>query len=171
MALELIAAITLAFGVAGLVLLARKLSGGRIPKIALPASIACALIAFAIWGDYSWASRTEGALPERLTVIDELPQSNLWRPWTYVVPVTERIVAVDRGGAMRNEALPGTVLVDLVFMERRAATRQLPMLVDCQGNRSAIVSDPAALSPESVADLDWAPLPADSRLAPAVCTA
>ena len=45
MALELIAAITLAFGVAGLVLLARKLSGGRIPKIALPASIACALIA------------------------------------------------------------------------------------------------------------------------------
>ena len=72
---------------------------------------------------------------------------------------------------MRNEALPGTVLVDLVFMERRAATRQLPMLVDCEGKRSAIVGDPAALSPQSVGDLDWAPLPAGSRLAPAVCAA
>lgn len=170
MAYELIAAIVLAIGVGGMVVLLRKMSGGRIPKTTLPIAIALALIGFAVWGDYSWASRTQGALPDRLTVVDEQTESNMWRPWTYLVPLTERMIVVDTGSVRRNPAMPGTALVDFFFFERRLPTRQLPVLVDCEESRSALIGNVADLSEETMDSLDWTDLPDGNRLIPAVCT-
>lgn len=134
MALELIAAIALALSVGGIVYLIRKLSGGRLPKATIPLVAALALVSFAVWGDYSWASRTASALPDRLVVVDEIGQSNVWRPWSFVLPVTERFVAADIGGAQRNENDPSKVRVELYYMERRVPAQRQTIVVDCSAD-------------------------------------
>ncbi|EAU43029.1 hypothetical protein FP2506_09306 [Fulvimarina pelagi HTCC2506] len=131
MALELFAAIALALSVGGIVYVLRKISGGRLPKTTIPVVAALSLVSFAIWGDYSWASRTASALPDRFVVIDEVGQSNIWRPWSFLFPVTERFVAVDLGGAQRNSNDPNKVLVELYYMERRIPAERQSIVVDC----------------------------------------
>ena len=170
MALELIAAIALALGTAGIVILLRKLSGGRIPKIMLPASVAIALVSFAVWGDYSWSARTVAAMPERVSLVETVSHSNAWRPWTYAFPVTERFVAADMGGLRRNGETPDLVLVDLLFIERRMDTRRQPVLVNCRKAETALVSGGGDLDPTRLGSLDWTPLPARNRLNDMVCS-
>ncbi|MEN3792571.1 hypothetical protein [Fulvimarina sp. MAC3] len=137
MALELFAAIALALSVGGIVYFLRKISGGRLPKTTIPLFAALALVGFAVWGDYSWASRTASALPDRLVVVDEISQSNLWRPWSFIFPVSERFVAADIGGAQRNENDPGKVRVELYYMERRVPARRQTVVIDCSAKAAA----------------------------------
>ncbi|MER0237637.1 hypothetical protein [Fulvimarina sp. MAC8] len=131
MALELFAAIALAVSVGGIIYFLRKVSGGRLPKTAIPVMAALALVSFAIWGDYSWSSRTSSALPDRFVVIDEVGQSNFWRPWSFAFPVAERFVAADIGGAERNESDPDKVRVELYYMERRIPAKRQTVVIDC----------------------------------------
>ncbi|MDY8107689.1 hypothetical protein U0C82_00820 [Fulvimarina sp. 2208YS6-2-32] len=131
MILELLAAIALALSVGGLVVFLRKLSGGRLPKTAIPVMAALALVGFAVWGDYTWAARTASALPDRLVVVDKVSQSNVWRPWSFVFPVAERFVAADVGGARRNANDPDAVRVDLYFLERRVPAERQTVVMDC----------------------------------------
>ncbi|RFC63047.1 hypothetical protein DYI37_13990 [Fulvimarina endophytica] len=136
MLFELVAAITLALGIGGLAYGLRRISGGRLPKTVIPVAAALALVAFAIWGDYSWASRTASALPARVVVVDELGESNVWRPWSYLFPVTERLVALDEGSVRPEANDSGLVRADLYFIERRQAARKSTISVDCASPRS-----------------------------------
>jgi hypothetical protein len=135
MFLELIATVVMGAGVAGIALIFVKVSRGRLPRWIVPAGAGFAMIAFSIWSEYSWFSRTAGDLPEPVVVAWTNSESAPWKPWTYAMPQTTRFVAVDTASIRTNDAQPGQRVVDLYFMGRWAPSQAMRVLLDCQGAR------------------------------------
>jgi hypothetical protein len=140
------------------------------PRRALPLAIGLAMIAYAIWSEYSWGWRTADLLPADVEVIDRLPDRSPWRPWTYLYPRVTRMIAVDRGSVRRNPAVPGVVMVDLVLLERWMPTRRAVRMIDCPGARMADVTNPAAFEAGGLPPADaWSDLRMDGPIYGAVC--
>ncbi len=159
MLIEFVAAVAVGFGAFGLAMLARRLTGNRLPRFVPPAAAGIGIIAFTIYGEYAWFGRTAAALPEGVEVARTAGEPAWFRPWTYAAPFVNRFSAVDVASARTNEALPGQVMVDLYLLARHTPTRKVRLLVDCVDGRQAVlppdVSFDADGTPEGV---DWVPI-------------
>ena len=71
MFLELIATFAAGAGAAGLVLVLNLMTGGRLPRWAMPVAAGLAMLGVAISNEASWGARTAQGLPEGLVVVDE----------------------------------------------------------------------------------------------------
>lgn len=154
--LELIATFAAGFGGAGLALALNMLSGGRLPRWSMPVAAGLAMLAVAVASEYTWGSRTASGLPEGVSVVEEYTQTSAWKPWTYVVPQTMRMVALDRQSARRNADHPDIQLVDLYLLERWQPPAKLAQFVDCGSGTRADATD------RNLADLSaarWHPAP------------
>jgi hypothetical protein len=166
MFLELIAIFAAGFGAAGAVLLLNRLTGGRVPGWVMPVAAGLTMLGFGIWSEYTWAARTAEALPEGVEVVDSTETRALWKPWTYLMPQTTRLVALDRSTIRDNPDAPQVRLVELYLFQRWRATESLPVLVDCARSARALVTDAALEEP---AKADWTQIPKDDPLIRAVC--
>lgn len=137
MLLEFIATISAGVGAAGLVLLMQKLSGGAFPKWLMPAAAGLAMIAFSIWSDYSWAGRAQEGLGPDKVVATTVDKKQIWRPWTYLAPVTTQFIALDKADAKVDGAI---VQTDMYLIARRAESAIVPMSFDCQNARRSDVT-------------------------------
>lgn len=169
MLLELIATFTVGFGVAGISLLAIRLSGRRLPRWMTPASAGLAMIAFTIWSEYHWFTRTTEALPEQIIVTSANEASQPYRPWTYLFPQVNRFVAMDTTSLKTNPKFPDQVMVNLLLMARWAPGVEVPVLFDCAGGRRADLLDGITIASDgAVEGADWTTLaPEDPALAEA----
>jgi hypothetical protein len=166
MFLELIATFVAGLGAAGVVLLINLVTRGRLPRWAMPVAAGAAMIAFTVGMEYSWGARTAGSLPEGVEVIETVEVRSWWQPWSHVWPRTTRLMAVDTTTARRNEAAPGTWLVDLYLFARWQPTRPVAQLVRCAGPARAVVTEAALADPETAA---WSALDPDDALIRAIC--
>lgn len=164
MFLELIATFFAGFGAAGLVLVVNMLTGGRLPKWAMPVAAGAAMIVLTISNEYTWYGRTVSDLPEGLVAVDTVSRSDWYRPWSFVAPITYRLIAVAPDTARTRDAQPDVKLVDVFMFERWQAGLAAQQLVDC-GKPAAAVATPAALEDPSAAA--WGP--AGASLVDAVC--
>ncbi|SMX50217.1 hypothetical protein [Maliponia aquimaris] len=137
MFLELIGVFAAGFAGAGLMLILSRLSGGRLPRWAMPLGAGGAMILATASLEYSWYSRTAGNLPTGLTVAQAVPTSAFWRPWSYAVPVTERFVAVDTANRLANAETGGLYMVNVYFYDRWKGKKIVQVMVDCVGHRRA----------------------------------
>lgn len=170
--MEIIAAIALGFGGAGIAMLLRRLSGGRIPPVAIPIAAGLAMLGFGIWSEYSWFDRQARALPDGIYVVSSVRESSAWRPWTWAWPYVTRFSAVNAAGARRNEALPGQVIADVYFVGRHVRAAKLTQLVDCPGERRAdLVGEVRFDEMGRPKDAHWIHLSADDPLHRALCEA
>ncbi len=135
MFLELIATIAAGFAAAGIILVLNHLSGGRLPKSAMPICAGLAMLGFAVWSEYTWFPRTQAGLPEGVEVAQPINKASLYRPWTYLAPFVTRFVAVDRLSVRTNEAVAGTRMVDLILMGRWAPVQKVRVMFDCDAAR------------------------------------
>src|SRR6056297_2307211 len=163
---ELIATFAAGAVAAGLALIAGHLSGGRLPKWTTPVMAGIAMLGYAIWSEYSWAGRTTDGLPEGVEVLVTVEESRVWKPWTYVVPQTTRIMALDRSGVQTNSDAPGILLADLYFFERWAAPAKRSQLVNCADAVRADVTGAALADPSEAA---WRSMAGDDPLREALC--
>ena len=168
MFMELLASFAAGIGAAGLVLLLNLITGGRLPKWAMPVGAGLAMIGFAIWSEYSWAERTIGALPEGVEVIETVEESRFWKPWTYFAPQTTRILAADIAGIRENDSVQGARLVDLYLFERWQAPGKVMELVRCDDPARALVTEAALADPEEAAK--WLPVTREDPIYGAICT-
>lgn len=144
----------------------------RAPRMLIVSMIGVSMLAYALWADYSWSGRTERALPAGVAVIEEIPGRYVWKPWTYVFPQVDQLIAVDTGGLRRNERFPGVVMVDLILLERWQGARRVVQLVDCTHRRSLDVTDAGTLPTDALPPPDaWDSLKSDSRFFRAICGA
>lgn len=170
MALDLLATFAIGAGTAGLVLFLRWLSGRRLPRWTIAGGAGLAMILYQVWSEYTWAGRTEAALPPGFAVVLTGTEAAPWRPWSYVVPQVVRLAALDAGGAKRNPDHPGLRIADLWLFERRLPARRVPLVFDCIGNRRADIADGAAIGPTGAPEgVTWAALPADDAMLRAAC--
>ncbi|TCO71746.1 hypothetical protein [Rhodovulum euryhalinum] len=168
MFLELLASIAAGVGAVGVMLALYRLSGRRLPRWSMPAAAGLAMITFAIWSEYSWAGRTVAVLPEDMVEISRVTESRPWKPWTYIVPQTTRLMAADIAGTARREDAPDLRLVTLYLFARWQPARSVPVLVDCKAQARADVTDTALTDPAAAG---WQALSPGDPLIRAVCGA
>lgn len=163
MFLELLAVIFAGFAGAGAMLLLTRVT--RLPKWLVPVGAGVAMLAATISSEYSWYARTSDNLPEGLTVAQSVTSSAPWRPWTYVVPMTDRFVAVETGRLRPNMETPQTFLTKLYFFGRWKPVTIVDIMIDCDAGRRA---DPA-LGDNSPPV--WREVGADDPIVKTVCEA
>lgn len=170
MFLELIAAIIAGAAGAGVVLLANRLMGGRLPRWLMPVAAGAAILLFAIRMEYSWFNRTIADFPESVVVTETHQARGFWRPWTYIFPLTDRFVAVDTAALRLNPDVPDQRMADFLFFGRWQPARTMPMVVDCAARRGAPLGESVTFeSSGAVAEAQWAPIPEGDAAFEAIC--
>ncbi|CAM3074804.1 hypothetical protein PANO111632_01595 [Paracoccus nototheniae] len=111
---------------------ARK-AGLSPPPWLLTAGIGLAMVSYSVWNDYAWFDRARGALPDGAQVLIVGRDSQMWAPWTYLVPVEVRFAALDP--AQIADAADGTRSAQIMLVERRGQTIVVPQDFDCAGAR------------------------------------
>lgn len=158
MLLDLIAAVSAAVGMVGVVLMLgwvlRRVAGVTLPRWIVPASAGLAMLAFSIWNEYSWFDRVSAKIEPPVVVAMALSERSPLRPWTFVRPITLRFLAVDLGGVVVSSTDPAVRLVPVLMVSRWAPTRGLTVAVDCAAARRADLPEGEA----SDADLARRPL-------------
>jgi hypothetical protein len=170
MILELIAAIAAGGLAAGIVLMLNKLTGNRLPRWLLPVAAGLAIIAFAIRMEYTWFDRTTNGLPSgaEVAVTNEVRQ--IWRPWTFLWPVTNRFIAVDTASVISNENAPDLLISRLLIYGRWATPRIVPMAYDCADRLTAPLLDDVGVAEDgSLSDAQWAKVADDDPTLDFLC--
>ncbi len=146
----------------------RKALGIALPKWVMPAGIGLAMIATTIWTEYSWFPRLKAGLPETAVVLLEGKESQAWRPWTYLVPLTVRAMVLDRSG-IRHPA-PGVAETELLLLQRWAPLQRVSVAYDCAAGRRADLFEGARVNADgSLSGTDWKPLEAGDEGLRAAC--
>ncbi|SEL34962.1 hypothetical protein [Pacificibacter marinus] len=167
MLFEFIATLSLGAGAAGLVLLLQKFTRGALPRFAMPAAAGLAMFAFTIWSEYSWAARSMAALGPDAVVARAIEQKQVWRPWTYLAPVTTRLIALD--GA-KTKDFDGTVVTDMYLLSRWQDGAVVPVALDCLLNRRAdLFAGHGEDIKVTLQSADWLAVGADDPVLRAAC--
>lgn len=165
-----IAVIAAGFAGAGIALLLRLVLRGHTPGWLMPLMAGGAMLAAAISMEYSWFDSQSANLADGLEVVATREQSVFYRPWTFLWPMTEGFIALDRQSVQAVPELPGIQLVNLHSFERWQATTAAVMAVDCDA--SAILPLPeidnlttTMLGP----DAPWLPMREGDPVRAALC--
>ncbi len=170
MFLELIAVIFAGMAGAGLMAIISKVSGERLPKWMTPVAAGGAMLAATISSEYSWFSRTTATLPEGLVVVETVESSVMYRPWTYVVPMTERFLALDEPSVQTNPSQPDLRLAQVYFYGRWAPLNRLNVAADCGTGRRAALTDGISFDDRgAIEGAKWVTVPAKDPLLDAIC--
>jgi hypothetical protein len=138
MFLELVAVFVAGFVGAGVMLILSWLSGRRLPRWIVPLGAGAAMLIAGIATEYSWYGRTaQSARDAGLSVAQTVENRALWRPWTYLFPLTNRFVAVDTASPLQNAETDGLFLVKLYFYRRWRPNKIVQVMVDCVDMRRA----------------------------------
>ena len=168
--LHLIAVFAIGFAAAGFVLLAYRLRGKKPPRYLIPLAAGLAMVGYALWSDYSWASRTIAGLPDHVMVVKRIPSSAPWKPWTYLFPQVDRFIAVDSAEIRRNDRLPGLVLAEVILVTRLEPAVTTRQLFDCAKARRTDVVESGDFTDQGLPmNPDWVPIERDDALYSAVC--
>lgn len=172
MLFDFIATIATGFAVAGTIMLLRMTFRGRIPGWTVPAGAGAAMILYAVWAEYTWYDRTVATLPDSVTVLSAPERRSPYRPWTYIVPLKDRFMAVDAATVRRHPAIPDQRLAEIMVAARYGAQGRLPVLVDCAAGRRADLADGASFDADgAVVGATWVALDADDPLLLVLCAA
>jgi hypothetical protein len=167
---ELVGTVLAGLAAALLVFAVRRFAPDRVPKWLMPVSAGAAMILATISSEYGWFGRVSGQLPEGFTVAETVEESAVYRPWTYLVPLTSRFIAVDHAGARTNPDFPGQRIVDLYFFGRWQPVQSIPVLFDCDGNRSVVLAEGTEFGSDgAIANPAWEDMPSDDPVLRAAC--
>lgn len=170
MLIEFVATIACGIGAAGIAMALRVISGKRVPGWAVPISAGVAMLGFTLWSEYTWFDRTTAALPESVAVVQSYTHKSSFRPWTYVVPMTDRFSAVDRAALRRNANVEGQVMAELLLISRQSSNGSVPVLIDCAARRRGNIADGAEFDDQGrVIGAEWTDLDEGDPLLGIVC--
>lgn len=170
MLLEFIAIIAAGFGLAGLALSLNIALRRRLPQWIVPAAAGAGMLLMAIWFEYSWFERTTGTFPEGVAVASTHQARSWYRPWTYVAPLTNRLIAVDHRADRRHADRPGQVMTRVVLAGRWEPTRQFGVVFDCTARRRADLLDGVELGADgNLRNADWRQLGDDDPVLREAC--
>lgn len=170
MFLELIATFVAGFGAAGLVIALRRMTKGALPGWMTPLAAGVTMMVVAIWSEYTWYDRTVANLPDGLSVAEVNETKQVYRPWTYVAPIVNRFMAVDVAALRAHEARPEQFMTDVYTWGRWQPINRYPVLIDCVGNRRALIPGNAAYAEDgTVAGARWAQVGSDDPVVSTAC--
>ena len=170
MLMDLIATLAAGAGLVGFVIIARHLSGGRLPKWTIPAAIGAGMLLFSIWNEYTWYYRTTSALPEQVIILSSPTDKVFYRPWTYIFPVSSRFAALD--GTVMVKSIENSAFrrAEVLLVQRWTPTKRVPLAFDCANDRRADLIEGAELAPDgTLTGGTWMDVGKDDELQRAAC--
>lgn len=170
MLLEFIAIIAAGFGLSGIALSINIALRRRLPQWIVPAAAGAGMLLMAVWFEYSWLDRTTGTFPDGVEVASTNQVRSWYRPWTYVVPLTNRLIAVDHRFDRRHADAPGQVLTRVILAARWEPMRQYGVVFDCNLDRRADLLDKVELDDGGqLKNANWVQLSADDPVMQVAC--
>lgn len=133
---ELIAVVAAGFLGGGLALIARRILRA-LPRWLIPVAAGGTMMGAAIALEYSWFERTREALPDGVEVALTNESRAPWRPWTYLAPMVDGFIAVDRRSVRTHEGAPDLRMVGLVAFARWTPPQRIAVVLDCKDERRA----------------------------------
>lgn len=170
MLIDFISMIAIGFAVGGTLYLVNHMSGRRVPKWVMPAAVGVAMLGFTIWNEYSWAHRNRMYYPQTAVVTFENEKRQVWRPWTYLKPVTTRMAMLDRGPEAGLPADPGAEYrhARMYLLERWRPAYGLTVIFDCANARRADARAEGATKAD-LAAAEWQDVDRDDTAFRAAC--
>lgn len=171
MLFEFVAALVAGVALAGVMMLVRWASKGRLPRWIVPAAAGIGMLSYAIWSEYSWFTRATNAMPAGTVVTWKNEARSFWRPWSYYAPVVNRFTAVDLAHTQRHANHPGLVMADLLLSARWKMPARIKVVFDCNGSRRGdLVGGNVSVADDgTIVGVDWVAVPADDPALQAVC--
>lgn len=167
---ELVGTLMVAATAGGIAHMIVRATGGRLPGWLVPAAAGGAMLSFVVYMEYSWSGRVIEQLPEEATVASMNATTAWFRPWTYAVPLTNRMTVIDHRFDRTNPEFPGIVITRLVLMGRWDPARPVPAVFDCAAGRRADLRSTVQFGDDgAIEGADWWQLPPDDPLLRAVC--
>lgn len=168
--LEAIAAIAAGFGAAGVAMLLRHLSRGRLPRWLVPAAAGAGMLAFAIAAEYGWYDRVRAGLPEGATIVMAPESKTLFRPWTYWKPLVLSVVIADLRRRLENPEVSEISVVPMIGLARWEPGRNWMEAFDCAAGAHVVLRAGVEIGARGVlSGADWTALTPDDPRLVAVC--
>ncbi|MDO9525152.1 MAG: hypothetical protein Q7J57_06355 [Gemmobacter sp.] len=170
MTLEFLAALVAGVFGAGVGMILRWLAGARLPRWIVPVMAGVGMIGFTVYSEYNWYPRLQAGLPAGVVIAQPLSAQVALRPWTFVVPLINRAIVVDKRQSLRNPNAPDLVLTRVMFFGRWQTTTDIMSTFDCANNRRVDVT--AGISFDDTGNLqggEWVDLAADDPVLQSAC--
>ncbi|MDD7969731.1 hypothetical protein [Roseinatronobacter alkalisoli] len=170
MIMEFLAVIVAGFGGFGVAHFLHRISWRSLPDWIAPFGAAGGMLLMVIWLEYTWAGRFEAGLPDDVTVVSKNEVRIWYRPWTYIVPLSTRITAIDNRVRQTNRVNPDLVLTGIVLKERWALTFGFQSLFDCANARRSDLTEGTRLDDAGIPlDAEWYQLTPDDPFLTVAC--
>jgi hypothetical protein len=104
-----VATIFAGLGAAGIALGIRAITAQKAPKWIIPAFAGAGMLAFLIYGDYTWYDLKRSQLPPEAEIVGTESDAQLLRPWTYLAPYVTAFSIVDTESLARDTGNPDVV--------------------------------------------------------------
>ncbi len=111
---NLIATLVAGLGAAGIALILRSLSRKKLPKWIVPVFAGLGMLGYQIYTEYTWYEFKRAQLPAGAEVVEIKTDSMLWRPWTYLYPMTVGFNVVD-AKSIRDTLVEGDRVVEFML--------------------------------------------------------
>ncbi len=172
MILDFIGSLATGLGLMGVVLLVNRLIlRGYFGRWIYPATVAFGMVAFSIWAEYTWPSRTLDAQPQ-LRLASQNGETVFYRPWTFVWPQVTRMIAVDLSQTRTHPAQPDLVLTRVILMGKWEPVRGVMVVYDCAAPARADLREGVEFNADGTLDgAEWVPLGGDDPVMLAACAA
>lgn len=169
MILEFIAALTSGVALMGVMMLINQLTGRRMARWVFPAAVGLGMLSYSIWSEYSWAGRA--IVPGGGYVEATRHHNSTWfRPWTYLWPQVNRIIALDDRFTRTHPDQPQLILTRIVRMERWIPESSYMAVFDCDAGAQAPMLEGVELMADgTVAGAQWVPLGTDDPVLRRAC--
>ncbi|MCB1395981.1 MAG: hypothetical protein H6898_10205 [Rhodobacter sp.] len=171
MIIDFVGALATGLGLMGLMMLINRVTGRRMGRWVFPATVALGMIGYTAWSEYTWGARTLEGQPQ-LRVAVEAGEPTLLRPWTYIIPQTTRMIAIDLARTQVHPDQPDLVMTQVVLLGRWQPVRAASVVYDCTGHRRADIAEGVTLNADGTLEgADWIALEAGDAVLGTACAA
>lgn len=165
---HLVAVFSAGLGAAGIAFLLRSISRQKLPKWIIPAFAGLGMMGYQVYFEYNWFAHQSTRQPAGVVVTSSQTSQDIWRPWTFVYPMTNVFTVVDTHQLQVNHS-EGLTLVE--FIEYRFEKKYIDVVTHQNYVLNCTQAQIMALSDEGVM-LSAQPrsVERDSPLFAAVCS-
>ena len=125
----------------------------NLPKFLLPMLAGISLLSFQAYLRYTWGDRTIDALPEEIVLLKEYRHSNVFEPWTYLVPRVSHMIAADTRQTRHNDLHPEIILGETVMIQEHQPTLNMTVMEDCGKELVSVVPTTKIVNGKNPLDL------------------
>lgn len=141
---NLVALIVAGVGAAGIGLILRSLSRNKLPKWIVPVFAGIGMLAYQINSEYSWFDHKTAQLPKDSVVIETRQDTMLWRPWSFIKPMTTAFTVLDTSNVTLSQVENDIIAeFQLYQFEQQHTDRVIarPYLLNCQNGQMLLLND------------------------------